>query len=309
MRIIVASDDFDQVFKSGYFIGRVHSVFNNVINLKINDEMLTIGNVHISIGPKTALVNENINFLDLKIQQNMVVKKRNNEIMIEELDIKFIYQLREIWNSYPELDYIKISTDELHYKMNCLERIIFTNGDSDSISPIIFDLRSDFKWLADIEAYPTGFTDKHMNFIVGRIKNLLNAVEKDLWEDVDNLAKSVIGFGPGLTPASDDFVLGLMTGLLYSSRNYMRDIKSHQHFIKLINGRTTDVSYEGLVNASRGKVNQVVKEAVLSILSNCSSEVMTDKVDKLIEIGQTSGTDILTGIFVGIKFNVNKGEF
>ena len=309
MRIIVASDDFDQVFQSDYFIGRVHSVFNNVINLKINDEMLTIGNVNTGIGPKTALIDEQISFLDLEIQQNMVVEKKTDEMLIEQLDMKFLYQPREIWDSSPELDYIKVSTDELHYKLNNLERIIFANGDPDSISPIVFDLRSDFKWLGDIDAYPIEFTDKHMNFIVGRIKNLLNAVEKDLWGDVDDLAKSVIGFGPGLTPASDDFVLGLMTGLLYSGRNYMRDVELHQHFVKLINGRTTDVSYEGLVNASRGKVNQVIKEAALSILSNCSTEVMTDKVDKLIKIGQTSGTDILTGIFIGIKLNVHKGEF
>ncbi len=309
MQIIVASDGFDQIFQSDYFIGRVHSVFNNVINLKINGEMLTIGNVKIGIGPKTALIDEQINFSDLKIQQNMVVEKKNDEMLIEEIDMKFLYQPREIWDSSPELDYIKVSTDELYYKLNNLERIIFANGDPDSISPIVFDLRSDFKWLGGIETHPIEFTDKHMNFIVGRIKDLLNAVEKDVWDDVDDLAKSVIGFGPGLTPASDDFVLGLMTGLLYSSRNYMRDIKSHQHFIELINGRTTDVSYEGLVNASKGKVNQVVKEAVLSILSNCSIEEMTDKVDKLIKIGQTSGTDILTGIFLGIKLNVHKGEF
>ena len=75
MRITIASDDFDQIFQSDYFIGRVHSVFNNVINLKINDEMLTIGNVNTGIGPKTALINEQISFLDLEIQQNMVVKK------------------------------------------------------------------------------------------------------------------------------------------------------------------------------------------------------------------------------------------
>lgn len=309
MRITVASDDFNQPFKSDYFIGRVHSVFNNVMNIKIDGELLTIGNVNVGIGPKTALINENINFIDLKILQNMVVKKKKDEMAIEELGIEFLYQLREIWDSSPELDYKKISTDELYYKMNRLERIIFIDGDPDSISPIVFDLKSDFEWLGDIETHPIGFTDKHMNFIVVRIKNLLDAVEKDLWGDVDDLAKSVIGFGPGLTPASDDFVLGLMTGLLYSSRNYNKDIEAHQHFVKLINGRTTDISYEGLINASIGKVNQVVKEAVLSILSNCSTEEMTDKVDELIKIGQTSGTDILTGIFLGIKINMHKGEF
>lgn len=308
MKILIASDDFNHSVKSRNLIGNIHSVFKNVVNFTIDKTMLTLGNSSISIGPKTAIVGQKINFIELGFKKDMAIEIIGAKIVVRDLELEFKYKPKEIWSSNPNFIYKKSNSDLLRKKVNYLGKMIFEDGDLDSISPIIFELKNDFIWINDIKDQPITFTNKNMHFIVSRFNHLIKAIETNSWDEIDELSKSVIGFGPGLTPASDDLILGLMIGLLYSHQDINKAIVRNKHFISLTEGKTTDVSYEALKNAVYGKVNIRIKEAIISILSNQTINEMKIKILKLFEIGQTSGTDVLTGIFIGIKLSMYKGD-
>lgn len=309
MKINVASDDFNQIFEANNIEGYVHSVFKNVINLKVNELMVTIVNSTVNIGPATAKLDGVVNFLDLGILRNMVFEKYDNQIFFQNNIFMIEYNPIEIWDTQPDYDFVKATAEEVITKIHKLENFMFIQGDSASISPIIMELKSKFDCLASVKEYSNVFENNQMKFIVTPIKNLLKAIEKDNWKEVDQLTQLSIGFGPGLTPSSDDFILGLMTGLLYTRDNHHEAIERNRHFVSAIDNKTTDISYEALMHASKGKVNQVIKKLVISILSDKSSDEMIVNAIGLIKIGKTSGTDILAGILVGMRLNITKGAF
>lgn len=307
MKIIFASDDFDQVFTRGQTAGYVHSAFKNVINIKIDDKLLSIVNSTVNMGPATAKLDSNIDFIESGIEQDTKFVINNNFLVFQKLELKFQYHPIQIWNSSPDFSFSKGNGEDIQSKTESLEKFLFDKGDKRSISPVILALKNDFDFLRGIKEYSNGFEQPFMGYILDPIKNLLKALERDSWNDVDELTKSCIGFGSGLTPSSDDLILGLMTALLYSDDNPDRMIEKLHHFVNLIEHKTTDISYVALIHASKGSVNESIRDLMISILSNQTSDQMIESAEELIKIGQTSGTDILSGVLIGIRLNLYKG--
>ena len=307
MKIIFASDDFDVAYRSKQTIGYVHSVFMNVINIKIDDKLLSIVNSTVNMGPATARLDLKIDFLESGITQDMRFIKKNNLLVFENQLLILEYESVQIWKSSPEFEFIKGNKEDLQFKVEELEQFLFDKGDRKSISPVILALKNDFDFLRGIKEYSNGFEQPFMEYILEPIKDLLKALERDLWNDVDELTKSCIGFGSGLTPSSDDLILGLMTALLYSDDNPDRMIEKLHHFVNLIEHKTTDISYVALIHASKGRVNESIRDMMISILSDQDCDQMIEKAEELIKIGQTSGTDILSGILIGLRLNQYKG--
>lgn len=118
--------------------------------------------------------------------------------------------------------------------------------------------------------------DPRLNWIASRFIRPLRVIYESKWDEVAHVVKSVIGFGPGFTPASNDFVVGMMTGLLYSDAKSEDLLIQFKRLIQDIKGRTTDISYEALWHAANGRVNKLVRKAALAVVSNGSIEDMKD---------------------------------
>lgn len=110
----------------------------------------------------------------------------------------------------------------------------------------------------------------------------------------------LIGLGPGLTPAGDDYVVGLATvcampgGCAQEYRDLLvRLIDDNAH-------RTNDISYAAMSQAARGRVRQSVVEFARAIVSGRRS-TMEFRARRLIGIGATSGTDIMLGMLAGLQ--------
>lgn len=307
MKIIFVSDDFDEVYRSEQAIGYVHSVFKNVVNIKIGSKLLSIVNSTVKMGPATAKLDSNIDFIESGIIQDRRLIIKNNLIDFQNQTLILEYEPIQIWNSLPDFKFIRANKEDIQYKLEKLERFLFIQGDKKSISPVILVLKNDFDFLRGIKDYSYKFEQPFMEYILEPIKELIKALENNSWDDIDELTKNCIGFGSGLTPSSDDLILGLMASLLYSDNHPNKMIGKLHHFVSLIEHKTTDISYEALMHASKGSVNETVRELMISILSHQDSNQMIKSAEELIKIGQTSGTDILSGILLGTRLNQYKG--
>ncbi len=105
----------------------------------------------------------------------------------------------------------------------------------------------------------------------------------------------LIGLGSGLTPSGDDFIYGFISALLFLS-NFIEE----RDFFKSIEicDKTTTVSYYMLKNLL---YNSKVSKTMIDFFKNFSN------LDEVINIGSTSGTDILTGVSYGIRYILDKG--
>lgn len=116
-------------------------------------------------------------------------------------------------------------------------------------------------------------------------------------------ASQLIGLGPGLTPAGDDFVSGFITGMWSTAKDDNFVSRFIQPFISRLRHhfvRTTDLSAAFLTDS----VNQAPSEATINLVGAITEGQPASVVERVtraaLNIGSTSGADMVAGILLGL---------
>ena len=136
-----------------------------------------------------------------------------------------------------------------------------------------------------------------------RVRALLLAIKVGDSQIVREVSSHLVGLGIGLTPSGDDLLSGLMVAHVLGSINGLglRDPAAFtKQVVRASKGRTTLLSFEYLLQASKGRANEHVAAVVESIFTSGEGEVAT-ATKRAISIGETSGTDTLVGVCVGVR--------
>ncbi len=254
----------------------IHSRFNHGFNLKLDDKLSFIGVGNINMPPLGVVLEHGVDndFIDLsddKIYWDHKLKKlESNEIIID-LSKADINDNRLMCKpeSIP-LDNLGMMLEFVDY--NIMTGFGHTIGDLYSLEmEFIRDLCSKF--------------------------NNLNPL------DVEKTLRLWIGRGMGLTPSGDDF----LQGLLFT--NEIVPILGHvfnEELKKLISlgGLTTDIS----INYYRCAFSKMYSSTLIELYDTIESgnpKEMRRCIYELLELGNTSGADILSGILTGISFLLN----
>jgi hypothetical protein len=150
------------------------------------------------------------------------------------------------------------------------------------------------------------------SFAFPRIIRLEQAFQSEKESNLKNAVHELIGFGPGLTPSSDDMLAGLVLLCVLYAKNCER-AKSvsrllGQAIVKEVQGRTTLLSEEYLKQASSGRGNEQVMRLCAALLTEGQAPVERATREAL-EIGETSGTDTILGIVIGALLCIGKHLF
>jgi hypothetical protein len=119
-------------------------------------------------------------------------------------------------------------------------------------------------------------------------------------------AQSLIGLGPGLTPSGDDLLAGLMAGMTFAQKMASPRFprvpveQLNQAIVSLADGRTTDISRHLLEFSARGEVSETMEVVILAILQGPEYK-LKHSAARLADVGATSGADQLLGILLGIS--------
>lgn len=123
-----------------------------------------------------------------------------------------------------------------------------------------------------------------------RFEKLMESILYNVeFNTLDQIFKSIIGYGIGLTPSADDFVLGILA--VYSS--WDRVFKNLAQACKANIYRTNDISAEMLFHGSE-------KRFCEPIIKIFESTDISEATASLLNIGYSSGHDILCGIYAGL---------
>ena len=112
------------------------------------------------------------------------------------------------------------------------------------------------------------------------------------------------GLGCGLTPSSDDALVGIMAacqaGLLPGA------VLPDPHGLwDLLSGRTTDVSRKYLCCAAEGRFSA----PLIALFDKTSGETLRQRVGAVAAVGSTSGRDTLFGIALALRTGQVKNSF
>lgn len=140
---------------------------------------------------------------------------------------------------------------------------------------------------------PGGMLRPYRHMIEGALPSRLNAEERFIDQVIqEGRLDRLIGLGPGLTPAGDDFVSGKLLGDHLLGRR--PELKWDT--LRESRDRTTRVSYQMLCHAYHGRTN----EAVLAFFEQLTKTDMQEAARGVLAIGSTSGTDFLTGVHAAL---------
>lgn len=253
----------------------VHSVFHRVVNLNKNGNLFSIVLPDIGRASTYIVANQdNIDFISYGIKQGINCTFCDGEVLFGNgvtVNLKKVKLWDEVIDDKFTWGLTDITKDKLSAFKSALDR-----------------------YAAHGSAWRRIYDYKETKFI-NTVKKLSN---KNSPEAILECVDKLLGFGPGLTPTGDDILLGFLS-IINTCNDYgfIREDLKNKISMKL-NG-TTDISRSILQQAVNNRYHEYIQEVLYSLIKECPESLLI-AVKRLLKIGATSGTDIATGMYLGI---------
>ncbi|CAH2713094.1 hypothetical protein BACCIP111895_00227 [Neobacillus rhizosphaerae] len=270
--------------------GFVHSTFRRTINIqcKENGELFTIASSQVDNGPNSLVINAaSLDEFNIDVNEAVFVK---NKMLFISNKLAIVIDKADKWESilpeYPS------NTQNVIRNIKKMKEYIDNHGKAGGMK----------KKLSSQSPYETELSRLLEERTILLEKELLN---NRLAHALQH-AVSLIGLGPGLTPSGDDFLVGLFTTInlrnspLYSQQSFCEEV------VQRAKPLTNEISYMALKKASIGKVRESIIHLVHSILYGKESDLYLS-LNKVLNIGSSSGTDIALGLICGLEANLRVG--
>jgi hypothetical protein len=146
------------------------------------------------------------------------------------------------------------------------------------------------------------FTNPMLRAASQPINEIVRACRSRDLARVVQAGRALVGLGPGLTPAGDDFLGGLLFAALHLQAAYSDALRWEQQPIDDLliwaRPRTNSISHAILCDHARGDGAEPLHDLVSSLLRG--QDLPMPAVRRLLDIGSTSGWDIFTGAMAGM---------
>lgn len=257
-------------------VGRVHSKFNNGLNIQLGDFLIYISSADTSLSAFGLNIDRGKlgEILDAAKIGDIVVNKDDkltlyctpqiitiNYKVIEELNLK----LPQIKCGIGEISNTKL--------YNCLKGIKFKES-------IGLDLDET--------------TVKNINLLVDGDKGDLGINS--------GIIKFFSGRGRGLTPSGDDIIIGFTLALMIfgNFHNWTRALK-----LELLENRTTIISKMYLKALLSGYVSEDFNQ-LARLMDSSDTDFIEKTIKRVQSFGHTSGNDTLFGFYLGLRFLIKQ---
>lgn len=267
----------------------LHSIFSSSINFKIGE---TIVNVSINkyILPPYGIVLREEDFRNMKYEvesDKLQLKIINKKIYINNIKIDLVNATKEYSSAI-----IKAKNKVNNLNLEKLGHKLLLSGKKNG-----FNMENDL--ILNIILNEDGFIQKIQDPLVLEFHSKLKLLsEFFLYGDNEEVLKYFIGRGMGLTPAGDDFLVGIL-GVLSSYGLFEHNIlKVREFIVKNKSIYTNDISEQFLILSAKGRFSI----NIIALLNMLSNEEFDDKImDNVLNYGGTSGVDIILGISFAYK--------
>jgi hypothetical protein len=150
---------------------------------------------------------------------------------------------------------------------------------------------------------PGGFTPaahmaSWMQHALDPIHHLLKGLEELDAHALRKAAETLAGLGLGLTPSGDDFIIGVMHALWITLGNNQAQSLCGV-MLQAAAPRTNVLSANYLKMAARGEASEAWHTIALAFAQN-DTAMLNSAVEKLINLGHTSGQDALSGFLLAL---------
>lgn len=202
------------------------------------------------------------------------IQVRSSALIIGQITI-YLNQAR-IWD--PHLSYQDIKLNTVQNALPKISQRLIDHSPKSSLAGLL--------WMNDKDPFQVS--------VENQLPYLKKGFESANLDVLKRVAQNVAGVGVGLTPAGDDFLVGVMIGMRVAGRDAVVE--------PLVNAladtaipQTTALSGAWLRAAARGEAGLAWHNLLESIQREDEPEQLTQAIKTIISYGQTSGADALFG--------------
>jgi len=262
----------DYIFEGKYSL---HSTFDNISNfINKNGNIISISYEEKYLSPNSIIISgilhKDVSFIEID----------KNEIIINDKVLKY-NGLRK-YNSKINYENVELK-DNLNFTISFIEE----NINKLNLLSIAFLINEKLE-----DEFKTGF----QKAFVKHIKSAWYKIHKgDFFEGV----KKMKGSGHGLTPSGDDFITGMLYALVLIQEIQEKDTTELRNKIYKASKTNNDISRNMIFHASKGLYFKQFKDFQEGLIDKDKN--IKQKFENLISIGETSGSDMITGYFLMLK--------
>ncbi|MCF6364974.1 MAG: DUF2877 domain-containing protein [Bacteroidales bacterium] len=257
-----------------------HSIFNNITNF-INDEknIVSLADDEKYLSPNSIIISggshKNVTSIIINSEEIIIDKKSFNKKELKKYNASIDFKNSEFKSI--------IKRAEIIIKENISE-----------FNPL------SLAFLIE-EKLEQNFETRFQKAFVKHIKSAWKEIEKG---KIISGVKKVKGSGMGLTPSGDDFITGILYAVILIGESKNIDTSKIRKIIYEAARSNNEISRNMIYHASIGAYFKQFKDLQIALINNDKN--IKDYLINLIEIGETSGSDMLTGFFLSLKYLKNK---
>ncbi len=275
----------------------VKSVFDHVANIKVINDNLGFSLIDKSVimAPYHLRIKSHARFSikKLALKTGMKVKLTKKEIIFPAKNIHLDFSEAVGWESCPQVKVADKHCENKHqlsiFKDALLAELL-ENGSLEGLGGI-------YNYLRGNTIYCNSASNSKNYLLRVALQSLESFLVAEDKSEKDKCLIKLIGLGPGLTPAGDDFLTGWacgekigMTTPDYTIRNFLQRVS--------FSNLTTFESGIQLQAAAEGGYNEYLIKLVEKLNNNVTE--IRDSAYNLQKIGSSSGSDMLSGLIWSI---------
>lgn len=270
---------------------QVHSVFASAVNMIGEDVFFSLLSDKSCLFPMSCRVSNEFLFTEYGIREGMEVIVTSDRILIPQVDL-FI-NLKDAVERDLSFDKkeVLLLPKNLILHVELLKKLIEDKGCEQDLSTLV-----------------TGkYRNPYADLVKKKLPGLHKAIKKNTvqaGEQAGEQAAELAGCGIGLTPSSDDMLIGYMSAYLaYSKAKGYR----LEEIYKVTNAmgnkaaeRTNTISGAFLKQCGMGLFSEDMTKLMCVLFSDSRAETVRKFGQRILNFGSTSGIDMLTGIVLAI---------
>ena len=277
--------------------GRVHSVFESAMNIQVNEGLITLLSTECSLQPRSIVLAEAVSFSEIGFRAKDVVGITPDGIQVGRCAVINTKGAKEVSLRMPSCA-IGIDSLAYHGRLLVLEEAISQSKEmAEGLAPVLCHLFPDLQFHVDHNVW-SGFLMERLR----RLYEVLCGCDVDACPEV---GRAIAGCGPGLTPSSDDFLVGVFAALYGAAAAGKLDGTIAADLCHQLSAGAS--SQTGMISASfiksgaLGYFGEDINHLVSSFFApdNQNADLM-ELATQLCAKGSTSGVDTLAGIWFGL---------
>lgn len=312
MRVLFAhshSTAIQSLVAASSLSGTVQSVFSRAANLQFGRRLITLHAYATPCAPNGIILPAAASSQPFAgLQARLAVIIEDGALYFPNIPLGLCLQQSQPWNPRPSITPAACPTahqsghlalclvDTLAENLTSLARLLLENGPKESLAQLVL--------LADyLETSALPDASLLVQKAWSSTRRLMQAIAQQQLEPAVRAAETLIGLGPGLTPAGDDLLTGLIAAAVLLSETLGIRPDFYQQFgtsvLKRAQDRTTLLSANWIEYATRGEVSQPLGCLLQALVVPAQPQRLEALAGEVLASGATSGADLLAGVILG----------